>query len=513
MHVDRFGLNSDAQNAADQDDLDTLIDEMAMMELVKKQSLLDTVEWSNTEQTHAVIYEGVISPFTGKSTRLETLLHVLSRPFHLWSGTLVFDIEVVCSQFHRGQLVFETAYGKGSAVWDMGTTYATYMSIENGVSRFRVEVPFVSNAPARSVNYAGLDWEEHGIGHWRVAVVNALRGPTDVSNKCDVNIYISGGEDFCFHYMAGYAGDVYVPVVSVGDSSYDADTTDDPVAGSKVKTESSVVGVPSKSRPQASLMWGEQVQSVTDPLRRYTYFARYLLDNTKVTGPVTTNEIKSNQKMWDGRTVDVSDVIEGVVSYPTSTIFTEWALWSSLFKQWKGSLRFLIVASFATNQRHQHVINGTLPGTFEVQTDIEETLDSGVVRVFYVPQTSRTTADAVKVLLENRIAFSGDYLSTIGAINMGLISKQAPQLEFEIPYVDYRKTGIVRRHAWKDATSTYVYDMGGAHSSGFLYFVNETWWSKTEVTIFVGASNDFRFSNYAGYPAFDNKKPNVYGKL
>jgi len=89
-------------------------DDLVISSIAKRESLFDTFPWEPTDDPLlSSLWRTVVSPRAQKCEVIEgayyanpTPLAFAATPFGYWRGDLIFRIEVVCSAFHRGKIMF-----------------------------------------------------------------------------------------------------------------------------------------------------------------------------------------------------------------------------------------------------------------------------------------------------------------------------------------------------------------------------------------------------------------------
>ncbi len=129
-------------------------DEMALSNIVTKPSVLTTTGWSTTDTIGTVIFNANVSPMlfsrvaindAGAVLRAHRVYHTpmsyVGMMFQHWRGDVIFDIEVLCTKFHKGRLKisWDPLGSGGAAALAENVVYTTILDVgENNKASFRV---------------------------------------------------------------------------------------------------------------------------------------------------------------------------------------------------------------------------------------------------------------------------------------------------------------------------------------------------------------------------------------
>jgi hypothetical protein len=129
-------------------------DQMAISNICTIPSALTTTGWSTSDAVGEVIFNANVSPMLfarvpildgGSVVRSHRVYHTpmsyVGMMFTHWRGDIIFDIEVVCTKFHKGRLkiAWDPLGSGGSSALNENTVYTTILDIgENNKASFRV---------------------------------------------------------------------------------------------------------------------------------------------------------------------------------------------------------------------------------------------------------------------------------------------------------------------------------------------------------------------------------------
>lgn len=129
-------------------------DQMAISNICTIPSVLTTTGWSTTDAIGTVLFNANVSPMlfgrvpildAGLVNRANRVYHTpmsyLGMMFTHWRGDIIFDVEVVCTKFHKGRLkiAWDPLGSGGATALSENTVYTTILDVgENNKASFRV---------------------------------------------------------------------------------------------------------------------------------------------------------------------------------------------------------------------------------------------------------------------------------------------------------------------------------------------------------------------------------------
>lgn len=131
-------------------------DELCIKKIVERESTLTMAGWNTADAIGTVIFNADVSPMlfvrvpindsggTLKSNRVyHTPLSYLGMLFQLWRGDIIFDIDVVCTKFHKGRLkiAWDPLGSGGSVALPENQVYTTILDIGES-NKVSVRIPF-----------------------------------------------------------------------------------------------------------------------------------------------------------------------------------------------------------------------------------------------------------------------------------------------------------------------------------------------------------------------------------
>jgi hypothetical protein len=207
LAIDPFSLHILRDDVASES-----VDAMNLLKIAQMPMLLTQFAFAN-QAADALLFSCPVSPVvcaTYQNRLRRTYLSFVSNGFAYWSGGINFDIEVVATRFHSGKLLF--AYVPNTE--DVPTYSDAATSLPNVIvdiqqtSKTTFKIPYTSSTAMKNTLHldssAVLDSEfaDCAIGTVVCYVQNTLAYASNVSPSIEINIYISGGDDFSLYVPA-----------------------------------------------------------------------------------------------------------------------------------------------------------------------------------------------------------------------------------------------------------------------------------------------------------------------
>lgn len=162
-------------------------DEMAIENIIKKKSAIVMDGWSTADGVGTVIFNARVSPLLfgrvniddgGAVTRAQRVYHTplsyIGMMFQHWRGDIVFEVEVICTKFHKGRLKIS---------WDPIGTNGTVSIDENAVFTTILDIGENNKALFRVPYHQATNWlRTRGILNDNWTVGSALVSSADVDN-------------------------------------------------------------------------------------------------------------------------------------------------------------------------------------------------------------------------------------------------------------------------------------------------------------------------------------------
>jgi hypothetical protein len=200
-------------------------DDMAIANIVKRESLFDSVPWLSTDLPLVTsIWIAPVTPSISKRnfvigttyTVQPTPLQYVADCFNYWRGDITYRVEIVASQYHRGKLAiyYEPNVPQNVTIdtdLDVNKQYMKIIDIQEVRDiEFTVQWAF-PKAWARTstvsvdidlgdIGFGANDWFEQANGYLAFVPFTALQSPdgSDIS----INVYVKS-DNMCFNRLKG----------------------------------------------------------------------------------------------------------------------------------------------------------------------------------------------------------------------------------------------------------------------------------------------------------------------
>lgn len=275
-------------------------DEMSIKYITSKKSALVMDGWSTSDTTGTVIFNARVNPAmfgsvsivdAGVVERAERVYHTpvsyLSSLFQHWRGDVIFEIQVICTKFHKGRLkiAWDPLGNSGAVALSENKVYTTILDIgQNNKAMFRVPYHSAYNF-LRNRSVGADNWGPGNVltinpqfdnGQFQISVLTPLMSPVSPQN---VGVLISfyGAENFEFANPRSTLGAAY----NASPPSFFAVQAKDEVTAESTAVTFGDQG--SKHEEQYALNFGEKIVSLRSLLHRYSLYDVSCLDRSSAT--------------------------------------------------------------------------------------------------------------------------------------------------------------------------------------------------------------------------------------
>lgn len=449
-------------------------DQMSFAYLIKREAWIDEFIWNlPTESTldSGLIYSTLVHPRNAPIIQqsavggtsdgyTQTPISFVTTPFEYWTGSLRFRFQVVCSQFHRGRLMFvyeptATALGTIDSTNNRFThivdiaeerdvTFEVNWTQQEAYRRTDIDAgapgsPFTNVHSFLGPNPAFVaDDLAKSNGILQVFVLNSLAAPTDAANV-KVNVFISGGDSFevkapgPMTQWAYSRSDVTVGPPALAQSSFfysQSGERKDAVTDEENMPEQDTMYVLNGSSmslcpKNSNVFFGEHIVSVRSLLKRYTYHRTLLapFGDPTPTGETIyiTQWIMDNLPVGPGRAYGSSTIgsltaISDANPFYNICSMTYLRYFVSAYVGYKGSIRWKIGA-FSKNAS-------------EISLRVARTTNSKVESVSNIAAINAGTSRSQ--VAQNFLTSSSYVYNHCGtSVTVGSVN---PTLEYELPF-------------------------------------------------------------------------------
>jgi hypothetical protein len=213
--IDKFLLYPDKMQLSDMEHFNMKGELLISHHTREKLSYLATFSWATTQTPGTVLWSHDVGPMilaTGVEPPKSFAVNEMDYfciGYENWRGGLSYVIEVCTSNFHEGRLEITYHPNTAPAPTDINAAlsqYAASMYVRSADNTIAVHCPFLSDKPWRRI-WAGepiaqtpgetqYRYQDFFSGTIAIRVGAALRAPTTVVPKVDVNVYVYGAPDF-----------------------------------------------------------------------------------------------------------------------------------------------------------------------------------------------------------------------------------------------------------------------------------------------------------------------------
>lgn len=264
-------------------------DQMAISNVVSISSALTIDGWNTTDLVGTVLFNANVSPslfgavnvvdasvVTQARRVYHTPMSYLSMMFTHWRGDVIFDIEVLCTKFHKGRLkiAWDPLGSSGLLALPENTVYTTILDIgENNKATFRV--PFhQAYAWLRTRGISRDNWsfgnslpvnDEYDNGLFIISVLTPLMSPVTPQNV-SILISVKGAPNLEFANPRTGLGDTS----SSPSPSFFAVQAGDTI---EISPQQETFGDEGAQHPERfALNFGESIVSLRTLLHRYSIY-------------------------------------------------------------------------------------------------------------------------------------------------------------------------------------------------------------------------------------------------
>ena len=361
-------------------------DEMSDDYLLEMSTYDETIEWTKDNDYGSILWSDDLCPFSKAFTfsppgELDvTLLDFRTCRSTFWRGSLVYEFDIVASDIHSGQLAFCVNYGVFSDPVDLNLAMAQYVAVFDLApesKKFRVVVPYRSTREYMYVPNGSPDRiEDYSLGRVSLRVINNLRVMDSIADSVEVNVFRAGGTDY----------EVSKPSSVNSSWTLELQGADDPIAEvqeGEVPEVTPATGGTAIADPQSVMP--SYLTSVKDQMKRYFRLGEIDEDVGFAHFDVAEifNATNENGPSWSGINFSKPGLI---------------AWYSSLYRYYSGSLRFMVVYEGDDQVKAPIVINWTMRPLVDINTDsiFNSVSDYGSVEPFDVTYSKQHFA-AVEV--------------------------------------------------------------------------------------------------------------------
>lgn len=254
-----------------------LPDELSVKYIAGKESYLYTFPWTTSAGEGTHLFSARVTPIQFRTIAPNYYLTApcfATLPFKYWRGTLKYRFQIVCSQYHKGRLLFlyDPSYVTGI---ETNVVYSRIVDLESDrdftidvawsqpkaflpVSALGATVNFSTGAYVTEANFAN--------GVLAVYVLNELNSPNStINNDISINVFVSACDDF---EVAEQTAD-YIRSLAWVTQSELVDMAMEDAPTNMVSAECMAECLPTDNTPL--VFFGERFASFRSLLKRYNF--------------------------------------------------------------------------------------------------------------------------------------------------------------------------------------------------------------------------------------------------
>lgn len=430
--IDKLTLQPDHTACSNEHTFGTYVDEMDFEYLKKKETYLGSFIVKTEDPVGKVVASFPInpipSPITLNAPNFVPLLTFLSLPYAFWQGAISYRFEVVATSMQTCKIFIAETFGSYTPatsldVNQLTSQYGEAYEINQGTSSVTVTVPYVATTDFKYVPTGNVYSDFDTTGYINVVILNPLVAPSNTPTDITINVYIAGGDDFQLSTLTmhnnmslGVANsDEAVAPLQLNDTTINLahDELVSPPSSSSVRTPQTQAPV-------------NHMQSV---LKKYQPCGIMTLDNSNANTTLYSYNL-SNLFFANSGTVYTS--FPGVYNFTPGLI----PYYSSLFRQFRGPLRFKIV----TDDTTATLLNTSMTVFYQPPCDSSALeLSTTILSNFFVAENQSLPTSTLPALVT---PVSGSLIRLPLSITSG---SSCRVLEFEIPFTS-RYTSVVMNH-------------------------------------------------------------------
>lgn len=200
----------------------TVGDEMDLLMVARTPMPLGKLNWSDAQPSTTKLMTIPVHPLVSSRQTTDTSLFALptylayiAYAFKFWRGSIRYRFEVVATQHHTGRLI--VAWIPNDSYLSTGYPIADGLDI-NSLTQYPCEifdlalnkefefvVPYNSPtrykkmpqfSPFNQVSTDTVNNSDYSLGNLVLMIQNTLTHPGTVANNVDINVFVSGGDDF-----------------------------------------------------------------------------------------------------------------------------------------------------------------------------------------------------------------------------------------------------------------------------------------------------------------------------
>lgn len=203
--IDKMTYAADSLPLTTDETFATNLDEMSMSHLKQKYSYLGTFDVTTTNQVGDVVASFPLNPnpntLLQQANNIVPLLSYIASPFQYWTGSLNYKFVVVATSLQTCKMFAAISYGSYTNPTSVSPSvitsqYGEAFEINQGSNQIEITVPYNSTTPVKHIPNGWAPSSTDTLGMMNIIVLNKLVAPNNTPTTIHINVFISGGPDF-----------------------------------------------------------------------------------------------------------------------------------------------------------------------------------------------------------------------------------------------------------------------------------------------------------------------------
>lgn len=296
---------------------DCTSDPLNLSMFVQRPSYLTKFTWAASDAADALLWNSYVTPAmsvvnagTGQSIVNGTPMWLVSQMFDYWRGDIVFDLKILCSQYHRGRMrISWDPVGDIANTADSSTEVYTTIVDVSETTNVSITIPYTQRTAYQKIpsdltatifaeTPLAVDTSDTVNGIFTIRVLNEQTSPV---SSADIVVLVSvrGAENLEFAAPKEIPDDLYYFTVQSGETITDVQNVD--------------FGGSSSVDPHLNLVYmGEQVVNLRSLMMRCNY-SRTCVNGSSLTGELYEYSVINRRPIFKGYDLNGVNVAEEIV--------------------------------------------------------------------------------------------------------------------------------------------------------------------------------------------------------
>lgn len=204
-NIDKLGYAADDLPLTTEETFATDTDEMTMGYLKSKYSYLGTFNVTTAGNVGDVVASFPMNPnpnnISLQKENIVPLISYVSSPYQYWTGSLNYKFVVVATSLQTCKLFVSMSYGTFTVPTTISPSaitsqYGEAFEINQGSNQIEMTVPYNSTTPLKHMPNGWAPSSTDTLGMMNIVILNKLVAPNNTPTTISINVFVSGGPDF-----------------------------------------------------------------------------------------------------------------------------------------------------------------------------------------------------------------------------------------------------------------------------------------------------------------------------